>query len=101
MDQRSFDALAVRLSGRSRRGLLVLLAAVAAGLGSDGASARGDGAGKIGDRCNTGHDCGKALACKGKRCVYKRGCGPVGASCRNAGDCCSGGTCKRGRCRRP
>ncbi|HEX5497852.1 MAG TPA: hypothetical protein VFX03_01440 [Thermomicrobiales bacterium] len=101
MDEPTFDEMARSAAGSSRRtalaGLAGALAALLAGRGAAEAGRKGHGG--LGDKCKTGHQCGRGLKCKGKRCVYKGKCGPKKALCNKTSDCCKGLTCKRGRCR--
>jgi hypothetical protein len=101
MNESTFDNLTRSAAGSSRRNVLLgLTGAVAAlALGQGIADAGRPGHGGLGDKCNTGHQCGQGLKCKGKRCEYKGSCGPTKALCNNTSNCCSGLTCKGGRCR--
>lgn len=100
MDEQAFDAM-TRAAGSSRRTALLGIAGALAALvvGHDVAEAGRKGHGGLGDKCNTGHQCGQGLKCKGKRCAYKGKCGPRKALCNKSSDCCAGLACKGGRCR--
>src|SRR5581483_12279590 len=95
VDERRFDVLTRSVAGPSRRTALLGLAGAFAALavGQGVANAGRPGHGGLGDKCNTGHQCGQGLKCKGNRCKYKGSCGPRKALCNNTSNCCSGLAC--------
>ena len=101
MDEERFDALTRSAAGSSRRTAVIGLAGAVAALavGQGVANAGRPGHGGLGAKCNTGHQCGQGLKCKGNHCKYKGSCGPLKALCNNTSNCCSDLVCKGGRCR--